>query len=81
MRRIVNVDVHVDGIRWMDENEEELTEAMQTKLGLPTEETLTLDGTIGNWSEAGLELQCIEALNHKYQKTGKAVSYLLVDYP
>ena len=81
MRRIMNVDVHVDGIRWMDENEEELTEAMQTKLGLPTEETLTLDGTIGDWSEAGLELQCIEALNHKYQKTGMTVSYLLVDYP
>lgn len=74
-------EVHVEHIYWKDEDDQDITEPTRIKLGLPYEETLELDDTTGDWSENGLEEQCIKFLDEKYVNTGMTVSYLTVDYP
>ena len=73
--------VHVQWVHWMDENDEEISEPMRVKLGLPDEEDVELDAEDGDWSEAGLEKQCTDALELKYRDTKMKVSYFTIDYP
>ena len=73
--------IHVEYIYWKDEEDQEITEPVRVKLGLPREETLELDETTGDWSEHGLEEQCASFLDKKYADTGMTVSDLTVDYP
>ena len=73
------VDVHVEYIRWMNGDGQELSEAEQAALLLPTEETLVLDGSVGIWTDSGLEDQCAEVLNKKYVGTGMEVADLLAE--
>lgn len=74
-------EVFVQNIYWADENDNEVNEAVCKRLGLPKEEVIDLDSKDGDWSEAGLEQQCYDFLDKKYESTGMHASLIFVDYP